>query len=255
MKALIIYFLFYFSITACNDIDKFGGGPSVSNKPIDTIETAPSEVTALPHLFETAFIKGSTQIREMDTISLYGVNIGKLKVPTGTIIACDPMHIDEYGIPFTQVFPTGEFPVQVAVAKIKSEERIAFARISFSDAPVVKWAFALRRGDKEMPIGGEDRPGYSVDAGVGVFIDSASNKSLNRDYVTNMDTGIYLELEKNYRRVWRYAIFNFKDYNLATFSSGFGDGYYSSYIGFDANGKPCRLLTDFNVLDWNMKKR
>jgi hypothetical protein len=164
------------------------------------------------------------------------------------------MHIDEYGIPFTQVFPTGEFPVQLSVAKIKNEERIAFARINFNDAPVVRWAFALRKGDKDMAIGGEDRPGYSVDAGVGIFIDSAANKSLNRNDVTNMDTGIYLELEKNYRLAWRYAIFNFNNHNLATFSSGYGDGYYSSYIGFDANGKPCRLVTDFNVVEWNIKK-
>lgn len=253
MKAWIGNILFFYCITACNDIDRFGGRTPISNKPIDTIKAEPSEVTALPHLFETAFIKGTIKKREKDTIQLYGVNIGKLKIPTGIIIACDPMHIDEYGIPFTQVFPNGEFPVQLSVAKIKNEERIAFARIHFSDAPVVQWAFALRKGDKQIPIGGEDRPGYSVDAGVGVFIDSAANNVLNRNHVVNMDTGIYLELEKNYRHKWRYAIFNFKDHNLATFSSGFGDGYYSSYIGFDANGKPCRLLTDFNILDWDMK--
>jgi len=253
MKTWISYFLIVCSITACKDIDKFGGGPPVSTKPIDTILSKPAQLIALPHIFETAFIKGTTLRKGKDTVYLYGVNIGKLKVPSGIIIACDPMHIDEYGIPFTQVFPTGEFPVQLSVAKIKSEERIAFARINFSDEPVVKWIFALRKGDKERAIGGEDRPGYSVDAGVGIFIDSAANKLLKRDDVTNIDNGIYLELEKNYRPEWRYGMFIFDKHNLATFSSGFGDGYYSSYIGLDAKGIPCRLVTDFNVLNWNLK--
>ena len=39
------------------------------------------------------------------------------------------MNIDEYGIVFTQAFPTGEFPVEVAVATMPGAEEIAFARI------------------------------------------------------------------------------------------------------------------------------
>ena len=62
------------------------------------------------------------------------------------------MHIDEYGKPFTQVFPTGEFPVQLSVAKLNDAETIAFARISFSEEPVVKWKFALLEGQLPIPL-------------------------------------------------------------------------------------------------------
>ena len=43
--------------------------------------------------------------------------------------------------------------------------------------------------------------------------------------------------------------------SVAVFSSGFGDGYYSSYFGFSTNGRLVALLTDFNVVDWPGRRR
>ena len=37
--------------------------------------------------------------------------------------------------------------------------------------------------------------------------------------------------------------------DFAAFSSGYGDGAYPSYFGFDEDGKPCVLVTDFLVLE------
>jgi Protein of unknown function (DUF4241) len=33
------------------------------------------------------------------------------------------------------------------------------------------------------------------------------------------------------------------------FPSGYGDGTYPSYIGYDEYGKICRLVTDFLIMD------
>jgi hypothetical protein len=38
--------------------------------------------------------------------------------------------------------------------------------------------------------------------------------------------------------------------NAVLFSSGWGDGGYGSYWGFDRNGKLIALMTDFQVVDW-----
>lgn len=46
---------------------------------------------------------------------------------------------------------------------------------------------------------------------------------------------------------------NYKDINIVAFSTGFGDGRYSTYVGYDKNGEPCRLLTDFRLVDWLKK--
>jgi hypothetical protein len=45
-------------------------------------------------------------------------------------------------------------------------------------------------------------------------------------------------------------MYNFGKHNLAVFTTGLGDGCYNTYIGFDAKGQPCRLLTDFAIFDW-----
>jgi hypothetical protein len=251
MRPFFTCLLLSFSFFACNE--KNGAGSGFSTEPLDTIQWRPAKVDAKPVLFEEAFIKGTTKKINNSTVSLNGITIGKIKIASGLIIACDPMHIDEYGIPFTQIFPNGDFPVQLSIAKVNAEETIAFARISFSEEPVAKWEFALQKGQLPIPPGGEKMHGYSVDAGVGIFIDKDASKALGQEHVTNMDTGIYKEMDKHRHYDWRYTMYNFGAHNLAAFSTGFGDGYFVTYIGFDANGTPCRLLTDFNVIDWKKK--
>ncbi|HEX8335065.1 MAG TPA: DUF4241 domain-containing protein, partial [Segetibacter sp.] len=178
-----------------------------------------------------------------------------LKVISGHIVACDPLHIDEYGKPFTQVFPTGEFPVQLSIAEVGGEETAAFARINFSDEPVVKWQLALHEGQKPLPVGDEEIHGYSVDAGVGIFMDQESIKALDTKRIWDLESKheLFKEMDKHYHGDWRYTMYNFGQHNLAAFSTGVGDGRYATYIGYDANGKPCRLVTDFGLFDWRKR--
>ena len=137
------YILIALTLLSCNSINR-KNSLTISTEPVDTIQSRPAKLDAQPLLFEAAFIKGTTHKVKNATVNLYGITIGKLKITSGYIVACDPGHIDEYGIPFTQAFPKGEFPVQLAIAKVENEETIAFARISFSEEPVAKWEFALQ---------------------------------------------------------------------------------------------------------------
>jgi hypothetical protein len=250
------YFILALTLISCTNRTLNERGLSVSTAPLDTIQTVTPSIIATPALFESAFSKGSTFTGKKSVARFYGVNIGTIKISSGHIIACDPMHIDEYGKPFTQVFPTGEFPVQLSIVNFGTKEEIAFARIKFSDAPVERWELALLKGQGPLPVGSEDIHGYGVDAGVGVFIDSAANELLDFDAVShNSDGLLYQEMDKNYRNDWRYAIYSFKGHNLAAFTSGEGDGYYATYIGFDTRGNPCRLLTDFGLVNWKQVKQ
>ncbi len=250
------YILIVFTFLACQDsIFPENVPPPVSNEVLDTIKTLPGKIVAQPVLFETAFIKGTTQTINNKTLYLYGVTIGKIKIRSGHIIACDPLHVDENGKPFTQIFPTGEFPVQLSIAKLNNEESTAFARINFSNEPVEKWEFALLKGQKPIPLGGEEKYGYGVDAGKGIFIDEEAGKALLKNTVDSTFGLISQAMDKHYHKRWKYAMYDFGNYNLAAFTTNFGDGYYATYIGFDANGRPCRLLSDFGLFDWNQSKK
>ncbi len=216
----------------------------------DTVKHFPASSQTKPMLFESAFMKGTSLKVKDKNANLYGVTAGKLRVTGGYIIACDPLHIKEYGKPFTQLFPTGEFPVQLSVVNVEDYETIAFGRIVFSDEPVARWENALQAGQAPIPFGGEKFYGYGVDAGIVVFFDKDALPSLNTDSLANMDTQLYREMNKHKHNGWKYAMYNAGNYNLAAFTTGFGDGRYATYIGFDAAGKPCRLLTDFEIFDW-----
>jgi len=247
------YILIALTLFACNTVAKKNATRKISNEPLDTIKSVPQKITAMPFLFETAFIKGTTQKGNIAPIKLYGVTIGKLKIVSGQIVACDPLHIDEYGIPFTQVFPTGEFPLQFSIAQTGEGDLIAFARINFSDEPVEKWELALQKGQEPLAIGDEEIHGYGVDGGVGILMDKETIKDLDLNALTDMDTELYKEMDRHYHNTWRYTMYNAGKQNLACFTTGLGDGKYATYIGFDASGKSCRLLTDFGLFDWKKK--
>lgn len=247
------YILIAFAFISCQGIIPKAKELSIANEVLDTIQSVPAKVVATPMIFETAFIKGTKEKGKNSTIELYGITIGNLKVTSGRIIACDPLHVEEYGIPYTYVFPIGEFPVQLAIAKVEDVEMTAFSRIFFSEEPVVKWEMALQQGQAPLPLGGEKIHGYGVDGGMGVLMDEDASKVIDKDGLMNDDAPLYTEMDKHYHDTWKYAMYNVGQYNVAAFTTGFGDGRYASYIGFDANGKPCRLLTDFGLFVWRNK--
>ncbi len=223
----------------------------ISNERLDTLQ-ADIKIIAEPTFFETAFTK-STKIENKSTFILYGINIGRIKLVSGKIVACDPTLMEEYGLPFTQIFPVGEFPVQLSIAKLDKEETIAFARIVFSDKPVLKWEYAFIKDQSLIPITDKDHKGYVVDAGVGSFMDAETVKKIDRSKSTHLGNELYTEMDKHYHFDWRYVVRKYADHDIAVFSTGLGDGNYTTYIGFDADGQPCRLLTDFGIFNWRKK--
>ncbi len=183
MKITQVAILLYCNILAviitiyssCNSTEKHEYGYGIYGANIDTLHIRPYAVTAKPAIFETAFFKDSTAISGDILMQFFQIQIGKLKVETGKLIACDPIQLDNFP-PFTQKFPTGKFPVQLSVAKIKTDERVAFSQIVFSDSPVAKWEFALQKGQQPVSIFSDTMYGYGVDAGMGMFIDEKAGK-------------------------------------------------------------------------------
>ncbi|UOQ51812.1 DUF4241 domain-containing protein [Hymenobacter cellulosivorans] len=227
--------------------------PSRITKPgKKTILLPPYQVTAEPAVFETSFFPNAQVRRDSLTINLTPDFLGNLPVPSGRIIATDPVSMRTTA--FTTKFPRGRFPVELAVAHFNEDERVAFARIVFSAQPVARWEMALLRGQKPLAIHDSAYYGYPVDGGTGLFIDARHMMGL-KNYLNNQ--GAYEELfikgfelspsGQSYRTGFLIAAHSD---TLATFSTGWGDGFYATYVGFDAQNHPCRLLTDFQVISW-----
>lgn len=224
----------------------------ISTEKLDTIKNNEYKVTTEPSIFETAFFNGTRAKANEYDILFFPVNIGELKVESGKIIAWDPIFM-QTGNPFTETFPNGNFPVQLAIAKIQNDERVAFSRIFFSDKPVATWRYALHNGQKDLSIFDSTFYGYGVDGGIGMFIDSVAARRFTELAASdkNLWDKVFVdEMGKHTRMTWEHLVYNFGTHNLATFSTGLGDGSYATYIGLDKDRNPCRLLTDFGFVSW-----
>lgn len=131
----------------------------------------------------------------------------------------------------------------MSIAKFPRDERTAFCRIVFSDNLVKKWVVTGGNPENKSKDNFDSCKGFSVDAGIGIIVDEKDRSAFNRIY--NEKT-----LKKG-SGTWKYNVYEFaKDKTLAIFSTGYGDGYYCVYIGYDKYNKICKLLIDFNVVNW-----
>lgn len=251
MKLILLFVSVLTIFTACNNGQepKYG----VLNQPkVNPFSFKPEIITtfksaAYPSIFEASFIS-NTKVKQGDfNFEFYKHELGKIKVVSGKVIACDPV-VMFHATPFTQKFPIGEFPVHLAMAKINKGESVAFSRIVFTDEAVDKWEFALMEGQKPISLKDSNYYCYGVDAATGIFIDSAANDLYNKKAITW--DAVFVDKAEKYG--YKGFIHDFDGHNFATFTTGFGDGCYSTYIGFDKHGNVCQLLTDFGLVSWSL---
>ncbi|MET4104675.1 DUF4241 domain-containing protein [Hymenobacter sp. UYP22] len=213
---------------------------------------APYQVTAEPAVFETSFFPGAKIQQDSFSIAFTPDFLGNLPVPSGRIVATDPVTMRATA--FTTEFPHGRFPVELAIARFNGDRRVAFARILFSTQPVKRWELALIPGQKPLAIRDSSYYGFSVDAGTALFTDAEHIESVGKQLTTEaayeqlfVKSFELLPGNKAYRTGFLYAA---QTDTLAVFETGWGDGSYATYVGLDSQDRPCRLLTDFQVIRW-----
>jgi hypothetical protein len=210
---------------------------------------------AYPIFLEEAFTPGFQTAQdptESDAavLTFYPVVLGELCVPQGRIIACDPLLFNsESDEPFSASFPTGSFPVELAIAKWQDDERVAFARLKFSEQLPCRWEMAVADGHSSAAIEPGMIMGYGVDSGTGAFLDVASAAAFAALTETEREQ-LEDNLQATYRHTRSWLLWKHEGASVALFSSGVGDGAYASYIGYDPDGTICRLVTDFMLLAW-----
>lgn len=188
-----------------------------------------------------------------DDITIREQSLGKINLPTGKIIANDPV-CNFQKDPFERTVAPGEYPVMLYMAHIESDQRVAFAEIRFTEELPADFEIATIAGDDISKLGDDDFFGYGVDSGTGGFMDETVCGELEElhnqadDYIFKpLDDA----LEESYVPTYDTANVCLPDseLNVVAFSSGFGDGTYPSFWGFDKNGELCSLITDFMVID------
>lgn len=180
--------------------------------------------------------------------------LGDLGLPTGRIVASDPLVFFDQP-PFVAEVPPGRYEVIVSVASIANVERVvAFAMLKFGSLDrIASWKHLETH---QWPGGpGGQTSHYGVDSGTGCFMDLATQTHLSELLQDPAyDEFFCEELQKPYssdKFCWlNHTLAGHIENNVIAFTSGWGDGGYSTYAGIDSANKPACFITDFDIVHY-----
>ena len=198
--------------------------------------------------------------REVDVL-----DIGAVHFPSGTIFACDPLVELEDTPPFIQTIPAGTYPVKICVVPSeKYGDRYACVKVEVSREKPVRYELGMTgKEDLDEELDEDEYFGFGVDAGMGCVADIQTQaafktywaKRLEEDPDIDPYNDLFCDLlEENAKACPKYQLshgdwLNWTvpdtDCNLPIFASGWGDGYYPVYFGYDTKGKVCAVYVRF----------
>lgn len=201
---------------------------------------------AIAELFEIAFDEEAIVVELADEELLFTSQpVGSLRITSGKIMAGDPARASD-ALELTDSFSTGEFPVEAAIAEFQDgEEVIGYLRIKFSDNTTAQWEPAVYTGENA-------RVSTLVESGIFTLADAEvlpSLPTIDGDERETLMERLNNALDETYEDDRAWAELDFESNNLIACSSGDGPGTYSTYLGYDASGKICRLLVDFALFE------
>jgi hypothetical protein len=218
-------------------------------------------ITPRPDVLSGAFAPGFTGEAADKRYPIRVVRIGDMEVASGRVLLCDPFSMSEQDEPLALQVRPGRYPVDLAVADTgKSGQRVALARLLLSSTPAQRWVIAVTRLQDPATLKDGEEFGYGVDAGIGAFVDAAvpawlavqypssdfeRYQSLQDDWLSRGEAAAEaLEIPHGFTLIERLG-----HGDAAMFSSGWGDGFYTSWVGYGQDNDPVAIVTDFVVID------
>ncbi len=193
--------------------------------------------------------------------------LGELILTSGTIVPCDPLMCPDTRYHLTKTLRPGRYPIIASLAKFSpsGDARFAAVMLKVSDAPTIRWEIA-EINEPDQTSNRNARFTYGVDAGTGCFVDQDAAEvisnlvSLEVKYPNKDDFELFCdrvigEMDRNAFGKYRVAgwadlkVSDNTEANIICFSSGFGDGGYASFWGYDYLGNLTSLATDFALFD------
>lgn len=198
------------------------------------------------------------------------LDIGPLSLPSGRLIAADPLGVRHDTPPFICSVPPGEYRVELCILSDdprKSYGEYAATRVCFTERQAVRFEQALVGTEDPAGVEAGKSFGFPVDTGMACFCDAEVCAALcgfeEQMQQQKPDSDLYNDLwcellEENARLHpdyqstdgdWLNFLIPGTDYHLPLFRSGYGDGCYTTYWGIDADGNICQAFTEFIGLE------
>ncbi len=201
------------------------------------------------------------------------LDIGVVHIPTGTIFACDPLVELEDTPPFMQTIPPGAYPVKICVVHSeKYGDRYACVKVEISKEKPVRYELGMTgKENLNEELCDDDYFGFGVDAGMACVADIQTQKAFKIYWAKRLEEDPDIDpyndlfcdlLEENAKNNPKYQNshgdwLNWTvpdtDCNLPIFASGWGDGYYPVYFGYDAFDNVCAVYLRFIDIEVSYK--
>lgn len=208
------------------------------------------------------------EMKEIQGKEVFVLDMGEVNFPTGEILVRDPLvwlHRNEK--PYLQSVPVGKFRIKTLVAKIEEDYyRYVMSRIKFTEEEPVIYHEALQGDEDIYSVEEGSIFGFLVDTGLATIVDVETKNAYcdfkDSWYEENPDKNIYDDFfadifEKNavenplyQREVGDWINFRIPntDLNVPMIQTGFGDGVYPVYFGYDKDNKLCDIVIEYIYL-------
>ena len=196
---------------------------------------------------------------------IYYLEVGKIDCPSGEIIVADPLAYLpslQFSPVLDKKFPTGSYSVQVSICKHKDFGiRMCTAKLIINENKVVKYLKASATKDSVIQLKDNSTlEGFPVDAGMICFCDkqvAIEYKQFIDDWYLDNPNGNHYEdyfadiFSKSYEALPNFQreggdFIEWENPNtsnrMVMIASGFGDGFYNCYYGYDENDKLCEII-------------
>ncbi len=200
------------------------------------------------------------------------LDIGTVHFPTGTILACDPLVELGEALPFIQTVPAGTYPVTICVVPSETYgDRYACVKVAISDNKPVRYEMGMVGAENlDEELQEDEFFGFFVDAGMGCIADLKAQEAFKayweqremEDESIDPYNDLFCDLlEENFQAHpqyqrdggdWLNWTVPGTDCNIPIFASGWGDGVYPCYFGYDAEGNVCGVYIRFIDIEREM---
>lgn len=195
------------------------------------------------------------------------VKAGEVTVTSGRLEIGDPLCYmnSQYSCTLEKLVPPGRYPVYLSIMEhAVFGPKFLTAKLEISKEPPVRYELAMPQGNS---VEDKDKPGvlalFGVDAGVACICDKETSIAFDtfiKDWKkTNPEKNLYndyfAELMRDFAEKnpnYQHRDGDYFDYkvpetegNLIMFTSGFGDGAYSGYWGYNEAGEITCLVIPF----------